>query len=206
MKLRACFIELRFITTINGASQSELRVVSDLQGVFVVLRFDDGQHRTKDFFLLNCRAGLNVGDNSGLNKETLFAVGTTAYQHSAAFTFSFFNVAIDRLESLLVDHSTHGRPRVSGVAKLDLRGLRNDLFEHRLVNLRVDYSARTGRALLTLKPKSRLDHTCRCLIQVRIIGNDDCIFAAHFGNYAFNPDLPFVDLRGPLVDPQPDLF
>ena len=56
MKFVARAIQFRFVARVDRASQAELRVVGDAQSVVVIIRFDDRQHRTKYFFLLDRRS------------------------------------------------------------------------------------------------------------------------------------------------------
>src|SRR5947207_15918762 len=88
-------IELGFIGRINRAGKSELRIVRDAESVVIIVRLDDGQHRSKDFFLLNRVARLNIRNHGGLDKETLFAVSTAARDDATAFGLALFDVAVD---------------------------------------------------------------------------------------------------------------
>src|SRR6185369_11392239 len=122
MKLFARAIQLRFVSAVNRACQTKLRVVRDLERVVVVLGLDDREHWSKDLFLLDRRARLDVRDDSRLDEEALLAIGTAADQNAPAFALPFFNVSVDRLERLLVDHGAHRRRLVGRIGKLDLSG------------------------------------------------------------------------------------
>src|SRR5215213_11594840 len=98
VKLSARAIQLCFVTTVNGARQTKLRVVRDLERVVVALSLDDREHWSKDLLLLDRRARLHVCDHGRLNEEPLLAIGTATNQNAPAFTLSFFNVRVDRLE------------------------------------------------------------------------------------------------------------
>src|ERR1044072_5215862 len=97
VKFPARAFELFLVHTVDRASQSELGIIRNLQRVVIILRFDDRQHRTKYFFLFDRRARLHIGNHGWLNEEPLFAVGTAAAYHSAAFALALFDVGVNRL-------------------------------------------------------------------------------------------------------------
>src|SRR6185369_5031395 len=138
VKLFARAIQLRFVSAVNRARQTKLRVVRDLERVVVVLSLDDREHWSKDLLLLDRRARLHISDYSRLNEEALLAIGTAADQNAPTFTLPFFNVRVDRLERLLVDHGAHRGRLLRRIGKLNLRRAVGDLLEHRVVNSAVD--------------------------------------------------------------------
>src|ERR1700719_1787722 len=56
---------------INSDSQAELGVVGYIESVLKITRCDERQHRTEDFFLLEFRLRLDIGNYGWLNKITL---------------------------------------------------------------------------------------------------------------------------------------
>src|SRR5690349_12882217 len=151
MKLSARAIEFGFVVTVNSASQTKLRIVRDLQRIVVIVCFDHGEHGSKYLFLLDRRTRLDVSDHSRLDEKSLLTIGTAADQYASTFTLPFFDVRVDRLERLIVNHSAHARSLIGRIGKLDLRRAIDNLFEHLVVNARVDDRARTRRTLLPLK-------------------------------------------------------
>src|SRR6185295_11728677 len=103
MKLPARAFELFLVSTVDGASQTKLRVVSNLQRVVIILRFDNCQHRTKYFFLFDRRARLYISNHGRLNEETLLAIRAAAAHNSPAFALALLDVRVNRLECFLVD-------------------------------------------------------------------------------------------------------
>ena len=88
-------IKLCLITRINRAGQSKLSIVRDAQRIVVIIGFNHSEHWSKNFFLLDCRTGFRVRDNSRFNEVALFAIRTSASDHSAAFGFALFNVIVN---------------------------------------------------------------------------------------------------------------
>src|SRR5689334_515238 len=88
VKLLARALQLRFVSAVNGARQTKLRVVRDLQRIVIILRLDHGEHWAKNLFLLDRVAWLHVGDYSRFDEEPLFAVRSAAGNYTSAFTLS----------------------------------------------------------------------------------------------------------------------
>ncbi|MNP50192.1 hypothetical protein D3C76_1444410 [compost metagenome] len=59
---------------------------------------------------------------------------------------------------------------------------------------------------MPLVAKSRGHDGLRSRVQVRGFVNDDAVFAAHFGDEPFDPDLPWRRIGRELADAQPDLL
>src|SRR3954470_17527640 len=110
VKLLARAMKLRLVRTVYSASETILRVIRNLQSVVVVVSLDHSQHGAEDLFLLDRRAGFHIRDHGRLDKESLLAARPAASQHPPAFTLSFFDVRVDRLERLLVDDGAHVSP------------------------------------------------------------------------------------------------
>src|SRR5205807_4276117 len=92
------------------------------------------------------------------------------------------------------------------ITKFEFRGALRNLFNHWIVNSRIDYRTRARRAFLSLEAKGRLHDAGRGLVEVCIVSHDDCIFATHFGDHAFDPELAIMNLRPSFVDAQTNLF
>src|SRR5882672_9865983 len=206
VELAAGALDLRFVSRVNRAGQTKLRVVRDTQSIRIVVRFDHRQHRPEDLFLLDRRARIHVGDDRRLDKETLLAVRAAAGNDATAFGFAFLNVTIDGGECFFVDDGAHRRGRVSRIADFDLRRALGDFFDHRVIDAGVDDRARTGGTLLSLVTKRGLDYASGRFVEVRVVSYDDCVLAAHLSNHALNPDLAVVYFRGALVDAQTNFF
>src|SRR5882672_6262193 len=88
MKFPSGSLELFLIGAVHSASQTILSVVSNLQGVVIILRLYHRQHRSKYFFLFDGRARLHVSNNGRLDEEALLTIRTTAAQDSAALALA----------------------------------------------------------------------------------------------------------------------
>src|SRR5215213_5586181 len=87
---------------IERASQPVDRVIGNVQSLVHIFGFDDGQHRTEDFFLRDAGFRINVSDDGGLDEEA-FAGHRVAFaaNDGAAFLFANFDVVADLLERAL---------------------------------------------------------------------------------------------------------
>ncbi len=136
----------------------------------------------------------------------MFAIGTAARQHSAAFALALLDVTADRLERLLVNYGAHVGCRIVRIAQLDFfRAFRN-FVQHLVVDTCINDRARARGTFLSLKAECRLDNAGRRFIKVCILSNNDRVFSAHLRNHSFDPDLPVMNFRGALVDSQPNFF
>ena len=95
VKFAARAFQLGFVSRVHRACQAKLGVIGYSQRVVVVVGFDHRQHRSKDFFLFDRRAGFHVRDHRRLDEESLFAIGATARDDAPALGLSFFDVAVD---------------------------------------------------------------------------------------------------------------
>src|SRR5438034_7128116 len=90
MKLTPGLLQLFFVGAVDGSSQTELGVIGDPQSIVVILRLDYGQHRSKNFFLLDSPARLHIGDDRRLDKEALFAIGSAASDDAPTLGLALF--------------------------------------------------------------------------------------------------------------------
>jgi len=68
----------------------------------------------------------------------------------------------------------------------------------------VDDCARARRAFLARETERGGDHAGNSGVQIGIVGDDDCVLAAHLGDRPLDPALAGLRLRRQLGDPQPD--
>src|SRR6185312_4599954 len=138
VKLAPSPLQLFFVSAVDRACEPKLRVIRNSQSVVVVLGFDHSDYWSKDFFLLDGVTSFYIRDYGRLDEKSLFTVRAAASQDTTAFSFTFFDIAINRIEGFLIDHRAHVRNRVRRIAHFHFRGALNDLLEHRVIDLRVD--------------------------------------------------------------------
>src|SRR5579862_7640743 len=163
---------------------------------------DDREYRAENFFLLELRLGLDVGDHGGLN-EVAFAGSAFAAGDDTSVFLALLDVAEDGLHGAFVDDRAH-RGVLGDIADLDLLDAGLQLREELVVNALVNDGARAGRALLSLKSEGRLRDAFDGRIDVGIGVNDDGVFAAHFEDGALDPYLARGLRGGDFVDVQSD--
>src|SRR5688572_8010673 len=138
MKLASRALELLFVRAVDGAGQSILSVVRNLERVVVVRRLDYRQHRSEDFFLFNRRAWFHISNNRRLDEEALLAIRATTGEYPTALALTLLDVGVDGLESFFVDDRAHVGRTVCRVAGLNLLRAFGNFLQHLVVNPRVD--------------------------------------------------------------------
>src|SRR5205085_51976 len=83
---------------VDGAGESELSVVGDVERIFKVARLDHRQHRPKDLFLRDARIRSDIGDHRGLEVVAASRVGDgIATGEEMTFMLADLNILEDRL-------------------------------------------------------------------------------------------------------------
>src|SRR6185437_4160319 len=96
-------------TGVDGAGEAEFSVVGNMQGMVEIVRFDDGQHRPENLFLLDAGAGLDIGNDGGLNEPAVAGIAVTlaAGQQPSALFLADLDVFENGLHGTFVDHRPH---------------------------------------------------------------------------------------------------
>src|SRR5581483_2340777 len=72
-------------TGVDGAGQSELGIVGDLERMIEAASLDHREHRSEDFFLLKLRLCRDVGDNRRLDEVALSRKSLAAGDEASIF-------------------------------------------------------------------------------------------------------------------------
>src|SRR5208282_6236083 len=189
-------------TGVHRARQSELGVVGDFEGVVEIARLDHNQHRAENFFLLQRRLRLNVGNHGGLNEISLAGTGIArAPGDQPSILLANLDVPENVVHRSFVDDSRHvGVQR--GIAYGNPLDARFQLLKKLVVDALVDNGARASRTLLPLETESRTGYAFHGGVDIGIGIHHDRVFAAHFEHRALDPDLAWLLLRRGLVDMQ----
>ena len=196
----ARLVEMLGAAAEHGTGQGKARVIGPGQGLIKIAGAHHGQHRAKDLFL--CQAigrGESLGNGQG-HKVALF--GHVTLIEDAAFLPGQIGVLENGLVRLAVDHCTHVKGRI--FCRTDFPGpgrVHQALHEPVVHGVQYDQS-RTGRTLLALEGKRRIQHSGHCHVQVRIVIDNDGILAAHFADDLLDIDLPGTGLSGPFNNTQ----
>src|SRR5262249_44921823 len=148
---------------------------------------------------------VNVGDDRRRN-EPAFAgqLMSPAPGDDAAFLFADFDVLVDFLVSPFARNRAGEIIHVFDWSDGKFAYALGDFCHHLIVNRRDYYGAGAGRAFLARIPEGRSDDAGGGIVEVRRFVNDYGVFAAHFGDDAFDPDLAFALFSGQFVDSQPN--
>ncbi len=159
------------------------------------------QHRAENFFLENARLRIDVRDHRRLD-EVSVARSRVAARDQPAFPLAGLDVIENGLLRARTDHRTHVIRRILGRADRHRGDFLADFLDELVVDACIDNGARACRTLLPLIAVSRLHHARRRAFEIGFAVDDDRVFAAHFRDYALDPDLPFARLCSQLIDAQ----
>ena len=128
----------------------------------------------------------------------------TTSQQASAFLLANFDVFQNGFHRAFIHYRAHVWV-LGGIAYGDLFDSGFQSFDEFVIDAFIDDGARTSRTFLSRKAEGRQSDTFDGGIEVSIGINDDGIFAAHFQNGTFDPDLAGRHFGGTAIDVQPDL-
>src|SRR5215510_16612638 len=188
------------VARIERAGQAVDRIVGDGQRFVDVFGLNDCENRPEDLFLSDAGHRIDVGDDRRRDEPT-FAGHTVppASGDDAAFLLADFDVLADLFVSAFTRNRAGEIIHVFDRADSEFAYALGDFGDHLIVDRRDDHGARAGRTFLARIPKGRSDNAGGCFVEVRRFVDDDGVLAAHFGDYAFDPDLALTRFGGQLV-------
>ena len=164
------------------------------------------EHWPEYFFLRNRRIRVDVCDHRWFKKKALSAELLPASDEPPSLADSFVDIRHRLFLCPTVDDWSHIIGRIFCGANLELHNFLFQDLQKSIVDFLDDDSPGSRGALLSLKPEcghcSRLSRR----FKIRLIVDDDGIFAPHFRNDAFQPPLPRLDLCREFADVDSHLF
>src|SRR5690348_7225582 len=114
----------------------------------------------------------------------------------AAFLLADLDVLVDLFVSAFTRNRAGAIIDVFDRADAEFAYAFGDFGDHLIVDRRDDHRARAGRTFLARIPEGRSDDAGGGFVEVRRFVDDDGVFAAHFGDDAFDPDLAVTRFSG----------
>src|SRR5579872_2830092 len=206
LELAARPLQLLARGRIDGAGETKLSVVGDLQGVLKITGLYNRKHRSEDFLLCDPGRRRNIGKHRRLYVVASSAFGNwSSSGNQSTFLLTDLDVAQHFFELFLAHYLPHSFV-LRRVAHTNLVDAFFQTFQEYVVDLLVNNGSRARRAFLAGESKSRLCNALHGRVQVGIVSHNDGVFAAHLQNCAFDPLLAGARHRRSLVDVQSHLF
>lgn len=133
----------RWERTVAGA-------VANLNRLSLILELGDGNDGTEDLLLGNLHLGSHVGEDGGLDEETLSAVALTTESNGSTLLLAVLNVLHDTVILELRDLGTLEGILGEGVTDLVLGGTLLEARNELVIDTLLDQQARTGTAALAV--------------------------------------------------------
>jgi len=133
----------RIIHTVVG-------VVTNADGVSLILELGDSNDRTEDFLLGDLHVRGDIGEDGGLDEVALGTVAVTTKSDGGTLLLSVVDVLHNTVELELGDLGTLEGVTLEGVAELVLSGTLLEASDELVVNALLDQQARTGAAALAV--------------------------------------------------------
>src|SRR5437762_4420018 len=174
---------------VDGAGESELGVVGDVERIFEVACLDHRENGPKDLFLRDAGLRGNVGNYGGL--DVVAAIRITDHISAidqVALALADVDVLEDRLHGAFAYDRSHSLV-LSGLADFDLGDAVFEALEEHVIDALVDDGAGAGGALLSAEAEGRDSNTFNRSVEVGIVADDNRILAAHFEDGALDPHL-----------------
>ena len=111
-----------------------------------------------------------------------------------------FDVFVNFIESVLIDDRAERDSGIFGGTDFETLGGFGKSLDELLVNLFEDDHSGTGGTFLPRVTEGRMDDPLHGFIEIGVVINDDCIFAAHFGDHVFDRSLSVIGMSGGLID------
>src|ERR1700727_1603874 len=170
-----------------------LRIVSDLDRLFLVVESDHREDRAEDFLLRDAHLGLDLGEDGRRDEPSFPAFGTrrlTAAEHAGgALVFGDFDV----VEHLLKLRPGRYRPDLSRVEQwvAHARGLaeRDEFVDELIVDRTVDQRARPGNASLAGRGENARDNALDGVV-------DNGVLEHYIGRFAAKLERDRLDRPG----------
>ena len=182
----------------HARGQAKHRRVGNAEGVFFVIKRNDGEHRAKHFFVGDAHVLIYARKNRRFDEPAIAAFGARGRGTSQAANGSFVFGDADVVENFLVlgprGDGAHLGCGFEGIAHL--RGLRQreQLIDKLIVHRAMNQRARAGDAGLPGRREDAGDHTFDGFVEISVIENNVGGLAAQFQRDVLDP------ARGGLID------
>ena len=138
------------ILGVDGSSKTVGGVVTDLDGLSLVLEFLDSDDGTEDLLLGDLHVPSDISENGGLDEVSSVAVALTTDGNGGTLGLSVVDVLHDTIELELRDLGTLEGVALEGVTNLVLGGTLLEASDELVVDTLLDQQAGTGAAALAV--------------------------------------------------------
>ncbi|EER34470.1 aldehyde dehydrogenase [Candida tropicalis MYA-3404] len=168
------------VSGVNTSSQTVIRVVSQSNSFFNSVELDQGDNRTKDFFLDNTHILVNISKNGWFDKVTLVTSLSTTSNNSGTLFLTNFNVFQDLIQLVSVSLGTHESVFFKWITNFKGFGSLLESSNNFVVNTRLNQETGTSTTDFTRVVEDRNNQVINSLIQVGIVENNVWGFTTQF--------------------------
>src|SRR6266702_321843 len=169
---------------VERGRESVLYVVGDLDAVFKRIARDAGDDGAKDFLLGDAHLGSYVGEDGGLDEESVGEIATFDAMATGgemrSFVLAYIDVAENGFHLLLADDRTDLDVFIQSVTEAKLFGAGHELIDEALVHAFLNNDAAGGCAALSGGAESSPECAFEREFEIGIVEHDHRILAAVF--------------------------